>query len=314
MDLPCRARIENAAEVVYSAMQPTSQYTWPLLNRRVGLELWVKHENHTPVGAFKIRGSLVYFRQLRGVKTVITATRGNHGQAVAFAARREGMEPVVYVPSGNSQSKNGAMRCLGADVVEFGDDFQAAREEALRRARAEDLHFVPSFHHELVAGVATYSYELLTAVPNLDVAYVPIGLGSGICGMIAAREALGLKTEIVGVVSAHAQAYLHSFVQRQAIESPAETELADGLACRVPDTQALEIIWRHVSRVVTVTDEEVAAAMRVYFEDAHNVAEGAGAAGLAAVLKDSDLLRGKRVATVLSGGNVDRETYAALLR
>jgi threonine dehydratase len=294
-------------------MRPTPQYTWPLLNRRVGTELWIKHENHTPVGAFKIRGSLVYFRQLRGPKSVITATRGNHGQAVAFAARREGFEPLVYVPRGNSPAKNSAMRCLGAEVIECGDDFQAAREEALRRSLDEGLHFVPSFHESLVAGVSTYSYELLTTVSEIDVVYVPIGLGSGICGMIAAREALGLKTEVVGVVSAHARAYYESFVRRVAVEEPVGTELADGLACRVPDPKALELIWHYVSRVVTVTDDEIAFAMRVFFDDAHNVAEGAGAAGLAAVLQEKDRLSGKRVATVLSGGNVDRDLYSRVL-
>lgn len=228
MRLPAKEAIERAGQIVYETMQPTPQYTWPLLNERLGTELWVKHENHTPVGAFKIRGGLVYFRGLRdsgqNIPAVITATRGNHGQAVALAARREGIPAIVYVPCGNSPSKNRAMRSLGATLVEFGNDFEEARQEARRRAAAEGLHFVSSFHERLVTGVATYSYELFRAVDGVDVAYVPIGLGSGICGMCAAREALGLRTEIVGVVSAHAPAYFESFARRVAVEKPAETD------------------------------------------------------------------------------------------
>ena len=303
--------------IVYESMLPTPQYQWPLLNARLGAELWVKHENHTPVGAFKIRGGLVYFRWLResgeGVQAVITATRGNHGQSVALAAQREGIPAMVYVPRGNSASKNRAMRGLGASLVEFGSDFEAARQEAIRRARAEGLHVVPAFHERLVAGVATYSYEMLRAVEGIDVVYVPVGMGSGICGMCAAREALGLRMEIVGVVSAHAPAVFESFVTGEPQQRPAKTKLADGLACRAADPEALEIMWRHVARMAAVTDAEVAAAMRVIFEETHNVAEGAGAAALAAILREKDQLRGKRVAMVLTGGNVDREVFAKVL-
>jgi threonine dehydratase len=287
------------------------------LNQRLGAEVWLKHENHTPVGSFKIRGGLVYFRHLKrsrqGIARVVAATRGNFGQAVAFAARREGMEAIVYVPHGNSESKNRAMRALGATLVEYGGDFEEARQEALRRAREEGLHGVPAFHELLVAGVATYSLELFSAVEAVDVAYVPIGLGSGICGMVAVREALGLKTEIVGVVSRHAPAYYESFVERRAVARPAETRIADGVACSTPDPDALEIIWRHVARVVMVTDEDIAAAMRILFDDTHNVVEGAGAAALAAVMQERPHLNGKRIAAVLSGGNVDRDVYREVL-
>jgi threonine dehydratase len=318
MRLPGKAEIERAAAIVYEAMRPTPQYTWPLLNARTGAELWIKHENHTPVGAFKIRGAMVYFRYLResapGVRRVVTATRGNFGQAVGFAARREGVEAVVYVPHGNSPSKNRAMRALGATLVEHGGDFQEARTEARRRAAEEHLHYVPSFHEQLVLGSATYSLELFSAAPAIDVAYVPIGLGSGICGMVAAREALGLKTEIVGVVSAHAPAYHDSFVEWRPVERAAQTELADGLACSVPEPDALEVIWKHVARVAAVSDEEVAEAMRILFDDTHNVAEGAGAAALAAVLREGQESRGKRLAVVLSGGNVDRDVFARVLK
>ena len=317
MRLPNKSEIESASRIVYEAVSPTPQITWPLLNERLGTEMWLKHENHTQVGAFKIRGALVYFRRLRefgnGVSRVVTATRGNFGQAVGFAARREGVEAVVYVPYGNSSSKNRAMRSLGVTVVEHGGDFQEARQEARRRAAAEGVYYVPSFHEHLVLGSATYSLELLSAVQGIDVAYVPIGLGSGICGMVAAREALGLKTEIVGVVSERAPAYHLSFFDRRPVESPARTEIADGLACSVPELDALQIIWKHVARVITVSDEEVASSMRVLFDDTHNVVEGAGAAAVAAAIKERQQLSGKRVAAVISGGNIDREIFARLM-
>ena len=314
--LPTKDRIEEAANIVYEAMLPTAQHCWPLLSGRVGTEVWLKHENHGPVGAFKIRGGLVYFRRLREQSRpsgVITATRGNHGQAIGFAARREGIPATICVPYGNSASKNRAMRSFGVTLVEHGHDFEEARQEARRKALSEGLHYVPSFHPWLVEGNSTYSYELFRAV-DIDVAYVPIGLGSGICGMCAAREALGRKTEIIGVVSAHAAAYSDSFAERRAISRPAETRIADGVAVPVPDPDALDLIWRYVSRVVTVTDAEVEEAMRAIFDDTSNVAEGAGAVGVAALLKEKDQLRGKRVAAVVTGGNVDRDVLARVLR
>ena len=314
--LPTKEQIEQSCRIVYEAMAPTPQYSWPRLNERVGAEVWIKHENHGPIGAFKIRGGLVYFRHLReqgAPPGVIAATRGNHGQAVGFAARREGIPATVYVPYGNSLSKNRAMRSLGVTLVEHGQDYEEARLEACRRAEAAGLHLVPSFHPWLVAGNSTYSYELLRAVDAIDVAYVPIGLGSGVCGMCAAREALGRRTEVVGVVSAHAAAYYESFNRRRAVTVPTGTRIADGMAVPVPDPDALQLIWRYVSRVVTVTDQEVEAAMRAIFDDTSNVAEGAGAAGVAAILKEKEQLVGKRVATVISGGNVDRALVARVL-
>jgi threonine dehydratase len=298
-------------------MPATAQYCWPLLSERAGCEVWLKHENHGPLGAFKTRSGLVYFRRLREAggagRVAVTATRGNYGQAVAFAARREGMEAVVYVPHGNSPGKNRAMQSLGARLVEHGEDFEEARLEACRWAKAEGHHYVPSMHEWLVEGTATYSWELFRAVQEIDVAFVPIGMGSGILGMCAAREALGLKTEIVGVVSAHARAYYESFVRREAVVSPARTRLADGMAVPAPDAEAVKLICAHVSRVVMVTDDEVAAAMRAVFDDTHNVAEGSGAAGVAPILRERDGLRGKRVAAVLTGGNVDRATFAEVM-
>jgi threonine dehydratase len=325
MTLPSRPIIEEACRIVYEAIQPTPQYCWPLLNHRAGCEVWLKHENHGPLGAFKTRGALTYFRRLQEsggdaaresgspARVAVAATRGNFGQAVAFAALREGIPAFIYVPHGNSPGKNRAMQSLGATLVEFGDDFEQARREALRWAQAEGHHFVPPFHPWLLEGTATYSWELFHAVASIDVAFVPIGMGSGVLGMCAARAALGLSTEIVGVVSAHAPAYHESFLRRQVVTAPARTLLADGMAVPAPHPDAVALGAAHLSRVVMVTDDEIAAAMRAIFDDTHNVAEGAGAASVAAILKERDSLRGKRVAAVLSGGNVDRSMFAGVL-
>ncbi len=311
------AQLERAASIVYEAMPPTPQYAWPLLRQLVGADVWVKHENHTPTGAFKVRGGLVYFRDLNQVGQrpagVISATRGNHGISVGFAARRAGLAATIVVPRGNSRDKNAAMAALDVELIEHGDDFQAAREHAIHLAQQRGLHMVPSFHPLLVQGVATYSLELLRAVPDLDVVYVPIGLGSGICGMIAAREALGLTTEIVGVVSQQAPAYALSYEQRRPVEHPVTTLIADGMACRTPEPNALELIWRHAARVVQVSDEEVEKAMRLMFTATHNVAEGAGAAALAAALKERKRIARRKVGLVLSGANVDRDVLARIL-
>jgi len=314
---PTLADLEAASLIVHAVVPPTPQYCWPLLCERIGAEVWVKHENHTPVGAFKIRGGLVYFDHL--VKSahkptgVITATRGKHGQSVGLAARRYGIAATVVVPHGNSREKNAAMQALGVELIEHGDDFQSSRDYAEMIARERGLHMLPSFHPLLVAGVGTYSLELFHSVKDIDVAYVPIGLGSGICGMIAARDALGLKTSIVGAVSAHAPAYALSFDAHRAVEHPTTTELADGIACRTPEPAALEVIWQRVDRIVQVTDDEIAAAMRTIFECTHNVAEGAGAASVAAALQEKHLIAGRRIAVVLSGGNVDRSVFSAVL-
>lgn len=315
--LPTLKDIESASSVVYEVMQPTPQYCWPLLCERIGTEVWLKHENHTPVGAFKIRGGLVYFAKLAQSgqipQGVISATRGNHGQSVGLAARCHGIRATIVVPHHNSSEKNAAMRALGVELIEYGQEFQEAREYASDLARKESLHMVPSFHPWLIAGVATSSLELLKAVPNIDLAYVPIGLGSGICGMLAARQALGLRTKIVGVVSAHAEAYAKSFAARKPVESPVSTKLADGMACSTTEPAALELILEGVERIVAVADEEIAAAMRMIFECTHNVSEGAGAAGLAAAMQEKDKIAGLKVATVLSGGNVDRNLFASVL-
>ena len=309
--------LERAATIVYETLEPTPEFAWPLLGAELGAEVWVKHENFTPTGAFKVRGGLVYFKELlaSGPRPagVISATRGNHGQSVGFAARRNRIAATIVVPHGNSVEKNAAMRALGVELIEHGSDFQESREHAARLAAERGLHMIPAFHPHIVRGVATYALELLRAVPNLATVYVPIGQGSGICAMIAARDALGLETEIVGVVSAHAPAYKLSFEAKKSIEHAVSTELADGMACRVPDQAALDIIWRGAARVLAVTDEEVAAAMRLYFSATHSTAEGAGAAPLAGALQERNRNRGKRIAVALTGGNVDRAMFARVL-
>ncbi len=305
-DLP---DLEAAARVVHAAMPLTPQYAWPLLAARTGAEVWVKHENHTPTGAFKVRGGLVYLDGLRRgrphVRGLVTATRGNHGQSLPYAARGTGVGVTVCVPHGNSAEKNAAMRALGAELVEVGRDFDEAREHAAQLAAERGLEMVPSFHPDLVRGVATYALELFRAAPDLDTVYVPIGMGSGICGLIRTRDLLGLPTRIVGVVSAGAPAMALSFEAGRIVTTETADTFADGMACRVPDPTAFEVIRAGADRIVRVTDAEVAAAMRAYWTDTHNLAEGAGAAPLAALLQEGERMRGKRVGVVLCGGNID---------
>jgi threonine dehydratase len=314
--LPGLSEIESAARLIYRSLPATPQYSWPLINARAGAEVWVKHENHSPVGAFKARGGLVYMDWLRrerpDVKTVVSATRGNHGQSIPFAAARHGIRVVIVVPFGNSGEKNRAMQALGAELVEFGNDFQAASEHAEHLARENGWHRVPNIDPRIVTGVSTYALELFSACRDIETVYVPIGMGSGACGTIAARNALGLATKIVGVVSSLAPAYALSFAAGEVREYEARTEIADGMACRKPDPWALEILKAGMDRIIMVDDDEVKAAMRAYFADTHNVAEGSGAAGLAALLKDR-ANGGERVGTVLTGGNVNSEVFAEVL-
>jgi threonine dehydratase len=306
-------QLECAQGVVGAAMPPTPAYAWPLLSERLGTTAVVKHENHTPTGAFKVRGGLVYVDALKRERPdtagLISATRGNHGQSLAFAASRYGVPATIYVPSGNSVEKNRAMRAFGAKLVEHGEDFQSAREEAERRAKLDGLEFVPSFHPDIVMGVATLALELLRKAPDLDVLYVPIGQGSGICGCILTRDLLGLSTEIVGVQSTEAPSYALSFAAGTVVRTNSSNTLADGLATRAPDADALAIIRKGASRIVQVSDDEIAAAVRAYWTDTHNLAEGAGAASLAAALQDKAKLRGKRVGLILSGGNIDFDLF-----
>jgi threonine dehydratase len=317
-DQPSLASLEAAARLIYQSMPPTPQYRWPLLDERLGASVWVKHENHTPTGAFKVRGGLVYLDDLCRSKAtrpsgVISATRGNHGQSVGFAARHYGIPAAVVVPFGNSVEKNAAMRALGVEVIERGHDFQAASEAADAIAAERGWHRFPSFHPLLVLGVGTYALELLRAVPDLDTIYVPVGMGSGVCGVIAARDALGLATNVVAVVSDRAPAFALSFEQNRIVSHEADTRIADGMACRTPVEDALTIVKNGGARIVRVTDDEVESAMRVLFADTHNTAEGGGAAALAALVKERERMRGKSVAVVLSGGNVDSAVFARVL-
>ena len=315
--------LQAAARTVHAVMPPTPQYRWPLLEVAFaaapddGTQMWLKHENHTPVGAFKIRGGLVYFDRLMasGARPagVVSATRGNHGQSIAFAAARHGVPALIVVPQGNSREKNAAMRALGAELVEAGEDFQAARGHAQALAIERGWLMVPSFHPDLVAGVASYALELFAAAPALHTVYVPIGLGSGACGLVAARDALGLSTRIVGVVSTGAPAYALSLAAGQPVSHAVTTVLADGMACRTPEPDALAMLQRGLHGVVRVSDAEVAAAMRRLFEATHQVAEGAGAAALAAAWQQRESRAGQRTGLILSGGNVDREVYGGVL-
>lgn len=311
------SEIERAAAIVYAAMPPTPQYAWPLLARRTGCEAWVKHENHTPIGAFKVRGGLVYMDRLRhatpGSKGVISATRGNHGQSIALAAARVGIPATIVVPLGNSVEKNAAMRAFGAELLEAGHDFDAARDVAVQLAGERGLDMVPSFHRDLVSGVATYAYELFRAAPPIDTVYVPIGLGSGICGTIAMRDALSPATRVVGVVSTEAPAYALSFAAGKVVPTNSADTMADGMAVRGPHEEALAVILKGADRIVQVSDAEVMAAMRAYYEDTHQLTEGAGAAALAALLQERERMKGKRVALVLSGANIDRPLYRSVL-
>jgi len=311
------AELEAVIPVVRAGVPPTPQFAWPLLKNRTGVDVVVKHENHTPTGAFKVRGGLVYADRLKrerpDVKGVITATRGNHGQSLAFACSRAGVPCTVVVPVGNSAEKNAAMQAFGAELIEHGRDFDEAREHAAKLATERGYEFGKSFAKELVLGVATYAYELFTAEPKLDAVYVPIGLGSGICGVIGARDALGLKTRVIGVVAELANAYRLSYEAGHPVPTNAAATFADGMAVRVPDPQAVDIIRAGAARIVEVSEDEIAEAIRVLYSDTHTLAEGAGAGALAALMKERATMQGKRVAVIVSGQNIDRPWMATVL-
>jgi threonine dehydratase len=311
------AEIEDAARLIAPTVPPTPQYVWPLLCERAGCEVWVKHENHTPTGAFKVRGGLVYLDQLKreipDLRGVATATRGNHGQSIALAATRLGLPSLIVVPEGNSVEKNAAMRAFGAELVVAGKDFDESRVHAGRLADERGFPMVPSFHAGLVKGVATYALELLGAAPALDAVYVPIGMGSGICGTIVVRDLLGLKTEIVGVVAEQAPAIAQSFVAGRPMPGNSAATFADGMACRDPHPEAVAAIHAGAARIVTVSEDEIAGAIRALYADTHNIADGAGAAARAALMKEGEPMRGKRVGLSLSGGNIDTPLIASIL-
>ncbi|HEY7770807.1 threonine dehydratase [Longimicrobium sp.] len=315
--LPALDAINAAAELVHAVMPPTPQYRWPLLERRCGVEVWAKHENHTPVGAFKVRGGLVYIDHLRGdrvaVPGVVSATRGNHGQSIGFAARRFGIPAAIVVPEGNAREKNAAMEALGVELIVRGRDFQEASEAAAEIASERGWHRIPAVHPLLVRGVATYALEFFQGAPELDAVYVPVGMGSGICGMIAARNALGLRTAVIGVVAEGAPALALSLDAGTVVSHEVTTKAADGMACRTPSPDALAIIARGADRVVRVSDPEVESAIAAIFADTHNAVEGAGAAAFAGLLKERDRWMGRRVGIVLTGANIDSTELGRIL-
>jgi threonine dehydratase len=302
--------LEDVIPLVRSSVPPTPQYAWPLLKAQTGVEVVVKHENHTPIGAFKVRGGIVYFDRLKRerpqVQGIVTATRGNHGQSLAFAGSRANIAVTIVVPHGNSIEKNVAMRAFGAELIEHGRDFDEAKEAAIRIASERGLDYAPSFHRDLVIGVSTYAHELFSAIDDLDTVYVPIGLGSGICGLIGTRNALGLRTKIVGVVSEAANTYLRSFAAGHIVATNSALTFADGMAVRVPDATALEVIRKGAERIIEVTDDEIAEAIRSIYSATHNCSEGAGAAAVAALMKERAQLQGRRAAVILTGQNIDR--------
>ena len=320
--MPCRCLRSNelagAAAIVGAVVPATPAYAWPLLAKRIGAEVVVKHENHTPIGSFKIRGGLVYvdglLRNGAKPKGLVTATRGNHGQSIAFAAARHGIPAAIVVPQGNSREKNAAMEAFGGEVITAGKDFDESRPVAVQLQHERGYHYVPSFHRDLVKGVATYALELFTGRADLDVVYVPIGMGSGICGLITVRDLLGLRTEIVGVVAENAPAFALSFAAGRPVPTNTAATFADGMACRDPQAEALDIVMTGAARIVRVGEHDIAEAIRIYYATTHNLAEGAGAAPLAALLQEKHRYAGKRVALVLSGGNIDMPVFAQILR
>jgi len=303
------AEIESALPIVRAAVPPTPQYAWPRLAARTGADVFVKHENHTPTGAFKVRGGVVYMDRLKRaqpqVKGIVSATRGNHGQSLGFAARRVGIAATIVVPHGNSAEKNAAMHAFGAELIAYGRDFDEAKEYAATIAHQRGYAFAPAFHRDLVIGVASYAYEFFDAVSDLDTVYVPIGLGSGICGVIGMRDALGLATRIVGVVAQNANAYARSFAAGAVVATDTANTFADGLAVRAPDATALAVIRGGADRIVEVSESELVEAIGTYFSDTHTLAEGAGAAPLAALIKERARMQGRRVGLIMSGQNID---------
>ena len=311
-----KAQFEDARDIVYRSMQPTLQYAWPLISELTGCETWVKHENHTPIGAFKVRGGLVHMERRKragNVGGVITATRGNHGQSIPFGARIAGIATTIVVPQGNSVEKNNAIRALGAQLIETGSDFNAAADAAKEIASERGLEMLASYHEDLVMGVSTYAHELFDAAGELDAVYVPIGMGSGISGIISARDMLGLKTDVIGVVSQNANAYALSFEAGEPVDTNSAATFADGMAVRVAHPVAVDYINQGAARIVTVSEDEIADAIRIYYRTIHNIAEGAGAASLAALLKERGKMKGKRVGVILSGGNIDTDKYLTVL-
>ncbi len=311
------AELEAVFPIVRRLVPETPAYSWPLLKERFGFEVVVKHENHTPIGAFKARSSIVFIQKYieeNGRPTgVVSATRGNHGQSMALAARSLGLPATIVVPEGNAEGKNRAMKAFGAELVVDGRDFDIARRTAERLVAESGYLMVPSFHRNIVMGVATYALEFFRAHPDLDVVYVPVGMGSGACGLITVRDLLGLKTEIVPVVTERAPAYKLSVEAGGIVTTETARTFADGMACREPVQEALDVLSGGAACVLTVSESEVADAIRILYADTHNVAEGAGAAALAAMRQEASRLKGRKAGVILSGGNLDEAALQVVL-
>ena len=314
------SQLHTAADIVHHVIQPTPQYNWPQLCRSTGCDVWVKHENHTPTTAFKVRGGIHLLNQLTQTKTepkpkgLISATRGNHGQSLSFACARTGMPLTIVVPECNIPDQNRAIESFGTNLIIHGKDFEAARKHCLALQQEYGYQPVPAFCRDLVIGVASYALEFFSAVGDLDAVYVPIGMGSGIAALITTRDLLGLKTEIIGVVAKEAPTFELSFNAGKIIPTDHCNTIADGVATSAPMEEAFEIIKNGASRVISVTEEEIASAMRQYYQQTHNLAEGAGATPLAGLNKEKELMHGKKIGLILSGGNIDFERFFKLCK
>jgi threonine dehydratase len=306
-------QLEQAAAIVHKTIRPTLQHNWPQLCQSTGCDVWVKHENHTPTTAFKVRGGMHLLHQISRSpdrpKGLISATRGNHGQSLAFAGSRADIPVSIVVPENNNQDQNRAIKSLGAELIIFGEDFEAARLHSLDLQQEYGYEPIPPFCRDLVVGVASYALEFLSTIKDMHTVYVPIGMGSGICGLIKTRDLLGLKTEIVGVVAEGAPTFSQSFEAGKIIPTKSVNTIADGVATRAPLEEAFDIILAGASRIVTVSDELIKAAMLQYYQSTHNLAEGAGAAPLAALNKERAKMKGKKVGLILTGGMIDLNRF-----
>ena len=323
---PTLADVYDARTRVYRALKPTPLLRHPLLAQESGLDIRVKHENHNPTGAFKVRGGLNLIGSLsvRGEaapggtnaqrRGVITATTGNHGQSIALACALGGVPCTIVVPLGNNPEKNAAMRAYGAELIEFGKDFDEAREKVEQLQHERQLRYVHSANEPmLIAGVGTYALEIFEELPDVDVVIVPIGGGSGACGCAIVRSAIGSGAKIIGVQAARADAFARSWRGPSRVVGDSAATFAEGMATRVTFDLTFGILQKELDDIVTLTEEELADGIRLAVRTTHNLAEGAGAASLAAAVKLRSSLAGKKIVCVMSGGNIDRATLTRIL-
>jgi len=305
--------LHQAKELIHTVMPATPAYNWPQINSNTGCNVWVKHENHTPTTAFKVRGGIYLLDKLSRSKNkppgIISATRGNHGQSLSFSGASKGIPVVIVAPECNSADQNRAIKSFGAKLILHGVDFEASRQYSHKLQEENGYFHVPPFCRDLVIGVATYALEFMSAVKDLDTIYVPVGMGSGICGLIKTRDLLGLKTKIVGVVAEGAPTFYQSFQAGHIIPTSEANTIADGVATSSPMEEGFEIIKHGAERIVKVSDQQIAEAMYQYYKFTHNLAEGAGATALAALNKEKQLMAGKKVGVILTGGNIDFKRF-----